>query len=164
MRIGIYPGSFDPISFGHLDIIKRAMSIVDVLIVSVLNNKNKKCMFSVDERIELIKQTLEDEIEDNGVRERILVESSEGLLADYAKKKRANIIIRGVRNALDYEYEANMARVNKQLNEDLETICLVTDREYMDISSSTIREIASFGGDISEFTPQCVVEYLEDIK
>lgn len=164
MRIGIYPGSFDPITFGHLDIIKRAMNIVDILIVAVLNNKNKKCMFSVDERIALIKQTLEDEIEDNGVRERILLESSEGLLADFAKKKRANIIIRGVRNTLDYEYEANMARVNKELNEELETICLITDKKYMDVSSSTIREIFSFGGDVSEFTPQCVIEYLEDIK
>ena len=164
MRVGIYPGSFDPITLGHLDIIKRAINIVDVLIVGVLENKNKKNMFSVDERIELIKQTIEDEIEDSGVRERILVETSEGLLADFAKKKRANIIIRGVRNTIDYEYEANMARVNKQLNDNLETVCLITDRKYMDVSSSTVREIASYGGDISEFTPQCVTEYLEDIK
>ena len=164
MRVGIYPGSFDPITLGHLDIIKRAMNIVDVLIVGVLYNKNKNKMLSADERVELIKQTIEDEIEDSGVRERILVETSEGLLADFAKKKRANIIIRGVRNTVDYEYEANMARVNKQLNDNLETVCLITDRKYMDVSSSTVREIASYGGDISEFTPQCVTEYLEDIK
>ena len=164
MKIGIYPGSFDPITLGHLDIIKRAMNIVDVLIVGVLYNKNKNKMLSADERVELIKQTIEDEIEDSGVRERILVETSEGLLADFAKKKRANIIIRGVRNTIDYEYEANMARVNKQLNDNLETVCLITDKKYMDVSSSTVREIVSFGGDVSEFAPKCVIEYLEDIK
>ena len=98
------------------------------------------------------------------MRERILVETSEGLLADFAKKKRANIIIRGVRNTIDYEYEANMARVNKQLNDNLETVCLITDKKYMDVSSSTVREIVSFGGDVSEFAPKCVIEYLEDIK
>lgn len=164
MRIGIYPGSFDPITKGHMDIIKRARKIVDVLIIVVLDNKNKKGMFILDERAELIKQAIEDEIEEKGERERILVDTFDGLLVDYAKKRRANVVIKGIRNTIDYEYEAHMARVNKQLNEDLETVCLFTDNKYMDISSSTVREIASFGGDISEYVPECVVEYMEDIK
>lgn len=164
MRIGIYPGSFDPITKGHMDIIKRAKKIVDVLIVVVLDNKNKKGMFMLDERAELIKQAIEDEIEEKGERERILVDTFDGLLVDYAKKRRANVVIKGIRNTIDYEYEAHMARVNKQLNEDLETVCLVTDNKYIDISSSTVREIASFGGDISEYVPECVAEYMEDIK
>lgn len=164
MRIGIYPGSFDPITKGHMDIIKRARKIVDVLIVVVLDNKNKKGMFMLDERAELIKQAIEDEIEEKGERERILVDTFDGLLVDYAKKRRANVVIKGIRNTIDYEYEAHMARVNKQLNEDLETVCLVTDNKYIDISSSTVREIASFGGDISEYVPECVAEYMEDIK
>lgn len=164
MRIGIYPGSFDPITKGHMDIIKRARKIVDVLIIVVLDNKNKKGMFMLDERAELIKQAIEDEIEEKGERERILVDTFDGLLVDYAKKRRANVVIKGIRNTIDYEYEAHMARVNKQLNEDLETVCLVTDNKYIDISSSTVREIASFGGDISEYVPECVAEYMEDIK
>ena len=164
MSIGIYPGSFDPITKGHMDIIKRARKIVDVLIVVVLDNKNKKGMFMLDERAELIKQAIEDEIEEKGERERILVDTFDGLLVDYAKKRRANVVIKGIRNTIDYEYEAHMARVNKQLNEDLETVCLVTDNKYIDISSSTVREIASFGGDISEYVPECVAEYMEDIK
>lgn len=164
MKIGIYPGSFDPITNGHMDIIKRAKNIVDVLIVAVLQNKNKKGMFAVDERAELIKQAIEDEIEENGDRERIIVETFDGLLADYAKKKRANIVIKGIRSTVDFEYEAHMARVNKQLNEDLETVCLITDSKYMDISSSTVRELLSFESDISELVPQCVVEYIDDIK
>ena len=147
-----------------MDIIKRARKIVDVLIVVVLDNKNKKGMFMLDERAELIKQAIEDEIEEKGERERILVDTFDGLLVDYAKKRRANVVIKGIRNTIDYEYEAHMARVNKQLNEDLETVCLVTDNKYIDISSSTVREIASFGGDISEYVPECVAEYMEDIK
>ena len=129
-----------------------------------MDNKNKKGMFMLDERAELIKQAIEDEIEEKGERERILVDTFDGLLVDYAKKRRANVVIKGIRNTIDYEYEAHMARVNKQLNEDLETVCLVTDNKYIDISSITVREIASFGGDISEYVPECVAEYMEDIK
>jgi pantetheine-phosphate adenylyltransferase len=164
MRIGIYPGSFDPITYGHIDIIKRALKVVDVLIVSVLHNKEKKAMFSSSERVELIRQALDESIEERRDRERVLIETFDGLLVDYAKKKRANIVIRGIRNSKDFEYEATYARVNKELNEDLETICLITDKEYMDISSSMVREISSFNGDVSKYVPLSVMEYLEDIK
>lgn len=164
MRIGIYPGSFDPITNGHIEIIKRALNIVDVLIISVLHNSNKKAMFSVTERIELIRQALDETIEEQCDRERAVIETFDGLLSDYAKKKRANIIIRGIRGVADFEYEATMARVNKELNNDLETVCLITDKEYIDISSSVVREISSYNGDVSQYVPLCVLDYLEDIK
>ena len=164
MRIGIYPGSFDPITNGHIDIIKRALQVVDVLIISVLKNKNKKSMFTASERIELIRQSLDEAIDDQSIRERAIIEVFDGMLADFAKEKRANIIIRGIRNTKDFEYEASMARINRELNENLETICLISDKEYIDISSSVVKEIASFNRDISNYVPLCVVDYIDDIK
>lgn len=143
----IYPGSFDPITNGHLDIIYRASKICDELIVAVLNNPSKKSLFDVDERVEMIKKTLNN-------NKNISVEQFDGLLASYMKEKEANVIIRGLRAVSDYEYELQMALVNKKLNSNIETLFLVSNTEYSFLSSSLVKEIAQFGGNLSEMVPK----------
>ena len=145
MNSAIYPGSYDPITFGHIDIIKRAASIFDHLTIAVLNNKSKHYLFSVDERVKMIENTLKD-------LDNISVESYDGLLIDYAKAKNAHVIIRGLRAVTDFEYELQMSQTNAKLSDgSVETIFLNTDLRYAYLSSSTVREVASFGGDISKF-------------
>ena len=145
----IYPGSFDPVTLGHLDIIKRAAKLFDKLIVVVMVNPNKKCAFSAEERVELLKQCTKD-------IENIEIEYSGGLLADFAKQKGAVAIIKGLRALSDFEYEFQMALTNSQLNPNVETLFLTTQAENMYLSSSMVKQIGSIGGDISGFVPDVI--------
>lgn len=145
-RKAIYPGSFDPVTIGHLDIIRRASKMYDELIVVVMVNPAKSSSFTPDERVEMIKKVTSD-------IDNVTVEFSDGLLADYAKEKQAGVIIKGLRALSDFEYEFQMALTNKKLNGDVETVFLVTSAENMYLSSSIVKQIASFGGDITDFVP-----------
>ena len=152
MKSAIYPGSFDPITYGHIDIITRSAKIFDNLTVAVLNNRAKHSLFSVDERVNMIKDAVKD-------IHNISVVSYEGLLVNYAREVGANVIIRGLRAVTDFEYELQMSQTNAKLRDgDIETIFLNTDLRYAYLSSSTVREVASFGGDISKFVTKEVAE------
>ena len=152
MKKAIYPGSFDPVTFGHLDIIRRAAESFDELIVSVLNNVNKRALFTVDERVAMLKEATKD-------IPNIKVESFCGLLIDYAKEKDIHTVIRGLRAITDFEYELQNAQTNRMLSKgELDTMFLATSLEYAYLSSSSVKEIASFGGDISPCVPTFVAE------
>lgn len=155
MKKAIYPGSFDPITYGHIDIIKRAADIFDELIVSVLNNKGKTPLFSVDERVNIIKEVTKD-------LPNVTVESYDGLLVDCCKKNNAKVIIRGLRAITDFEFELQLAQTNRKLNREVDTFFLTTSLEYAYLSSSTVKEVASFGGDISKFVPGFIEELVID--
>ena len=144
MKRAIYPGSFDPITFGHLDIIERSSKIVDELVVGVLHNSAKKSLFSLDERVSMIKETTKN-------LPNVKVESFDGLLVDYMNKIDASIIIRGLRAVTDFEYELQIAQSNHVQNEQIETIFLTTNLNYSYLSSTIVKEFASYGGDISKF-------------
>lgn len=149
MAKAIYPGSFDPITYGHINIIKRAAKIFDELYVVVLHNINKKYFFSLDERINITKESLKD-------FKNIKVESYDGLLVDYAKEKNINVIIRGLRAVSDFEYELQLANANRSLNPNVEILFLMTDTEYSFISSTIVKEVAKFGGNVSQWVPKNV--------
>ena len=153
MRIGVYPGTFDPITNGHLDIIKRAAKLFDKVIVVVPINMNKKTMFSVEERMELIKESVQD-------ISNIEVDKTSLLTVDYAKKVNATAIIRGLRMVSDFEYELQMAAINKSLDKNVETIFIMSSHEYSFLSSSSVKELVGFNGNISEFVPEVVKEAL----
>lgn len=150
-KIAICSGSFDPITLGHLDIIKRGSKIFDQVLVVVLNNPAKKSLFTVEERIELI-QSVTNDIPN------VSVDSHDGLLVDYAKSKNANVILRGLRAVSDFEYEMQISSVNKTLCSDIETFFMMTKNNYSFLSSSVVKEVAKFGGDISKFVPPVVEE------
>lgn len=150
MKSAVYPGSFDPITLGHLDVIQRASQMFDELTVSVLDNKAKNALFSVEERVSILKEVTKD-------MPNVKVDSFNGLLIDYAREKDIHISVRGLRAITDFEYELQIAQTNRKLsNEKLDTVFLTTSLEYAYLSSSGVKEIASFGGDIS----QCVPEYV----
>lgn len=153
MKIAIYPGSFDPITKGHLDILKNASGIFDKVIIAVARNGEKKGFLSTEERAELIKKSIEglDNVE---------VDAFEGLTIEYAKKRGAEILIRGLRAVSDFEYEMQLSQTNSALCDEIKTVFLTTKPKYNFISSSTIREILQNNGDISKFVPQAVNEYL----
>lgn len=153
MKIAIYPGSFDPITKGHLDILKNASGIFDKVIIAVAHNGEKKGFLSTEERVELIKKSIEglDNVE---------VDAFEGLTIEYAKKQGAEILIRGLRAVSDFEYEMQLSQTNSALCDEIKTVFLTTKPKYNFISSSTIREILQNNGDISKFVPQAVNEYL----
>ncbi|AAM24705.1 MAG: Phosphopantetheine adenylyltransferase [Caldanaerobacter subterraneus] len=153
MRVAIYPGSFDPVTYGHIDIIKRGANLFDKLIVAVLLNPAKRPLFSIQERIELLKEVTKD-------IPNVEVDYFDGLLVEYAKKVNASAIIKGLRMVSDFEYEFQMALVNKKLNPSVETIFLMTSPKYGYLSSSLVKEIAQFGGCLSEFVPDIVAERL----
>lgn len=154
MRIAVCPGSFDPITLGHTDIISRASKLFDKVIVLVSVNSEKKCAFSPEERVDMIKKVVKD-------LDNVTVDSSDGLLADYLKKVGACAIVKGLRAVSDFEYEFQMALANKKLCSEAETVFLVTNSENMYLSSSIVKEIASYGGEISDFVPEPI---LEEIK
>jgi len=152
MKSAIYPGSFDPVTYGHLDIIKRAADIVDHLTVAVLNNNTKTPLFSVEERVNILKEVTKD-------IPNVSVESFSGLLIDYAKQKDIHVSVRGLRAITDFEYELQIAQTNHKLsNGELDTIFLTTSLEYSYLSSSSVKEIASFNGDISQLVPEYVAK------
>lgn len=155
MRRGIYPRSFDPVTLGHLDIIKRAANLVDELYVPVIRNKMKKPLFSTSERIHLLNKVTED-------IKNVKVESFDGLTVDYADQKNANVIFRGLRAVTDFEYELQIAQTNHQLNPKVDTVFLITNVEYAYLSSSIVREIASYGGNIEDFVPENIVEKIKE--
>ena len=152
-RVAIYPGTFDPITFGHLDIIKRSLVVVDKLVVTVANNTSKNTIFNLKKRTELVKRCL-NELGENE-RNRIEVVPFKGLIVDFMKSKNANIVIRGLRTASDFEYEFQMAGMNHAINPEIETILLPTFASKQFISSTLVKEIAKLGGDISPFVPEC---------
>ncbi len=147
----IYPGSFDPLTYGHLDIIKRLNGMFDEVIVAILINEEKKSLFSLDEREEMIREELREHKLDN-----VTIKSFDGLMVNFAKKENCKVIARGLRAVADYEYEKNIARINSSLYEGLETIFLLANSNYSFISSSGVKEVASFKGDISPFVSKNV--------
>lgn len=151
----IYPGSFDPVTLGHLDIIKRASKIVDELIVSVLNNNSKSPLFSVEKRVKMLEEVVKD-------IPNVKVMSFEGLLVDFAKSVDAQIIVRGLRAVTDFEYELQMSQTNMVLDNNIDTIFFTTSLEYAYLSSSTVKEAAYFGADISRFVPEPVIKQVYD--
>ncbi|MCR5268323.1 MAG: pantetheine-phosphate adenylyltransferase [Lachnospiraceae bacterium] len=151
MKKAIYPGSFDPVTYGHLDIIQRASSIFDEITVSVLNNQGKRPLFSIEERVNILKEVTKDL---NNVR----IDSFDGLLVDHAIKSGADVVIRGLRAITDFEYELQLAQTNRKLSEKVDTVFLTTSLDYAYLSSSTVKEVASYGGDISKFVPQIVAD------
>ncbi len=149
----LYPGSFDPVTNGHIDIMERACGLVDELVVAVSHNVAKHCVFNVDERLDMIRQSTLH-------LPKIRVEVCSVLIADFAREQNAQVIIRGLRAVSDFEVEFKMALMNKHLNNELETVFLMTSEKYLFLNSSLIREIASFKGKVQEFVPHCVVESL----
>ena len=154
MLKAIYPGSFDPVTRGHYDIICRSCKIVDKLIVGVLNNKAKMPLFSVEERVKMLKEVT-DEFSN------VKVVPFEGLLIDFAKQVEADFVVRGLRAITDFEYELQMSQTNHKLAPEVETMFLTTSIEYSYLSSTTVKEVAAFGGDISQFVPEAVAAALE---
>ena len=158
MLRAIYPGSFDPVTNGHIDIIKRAAAISDELIVGVLQNKEKTPLFSVEERVIMLREVTKN-------LKNVKIVTFEGLLIDFAAQMDAKVIVRGLRAITDFEYELQMSQTNRKLNADIETLFLTTSLEYSFLSSTTVKEVASFGGDISQFVPEFVAEKItEKIK
>ena len=148
-RSVIYPGSFDPVTLGHLQVIRRAAKMFDKVIVAVLINSSKTPTFSIEERTDLLRQVTAD-------LDNVEIAGFEGLLAAYARERGVTAIVKGLRAVSDFEYEFQMAIANKKLNPDLETIFITADSDLMYLSSSMVREIGSMGGDISNFVPACV--------
>lgn len=154
MLRAIYPGSFDPVTFGHLDIISRSAKLVDELIVGVLVNNAKSPLFSVEERVKILEKTVEK-------IPNVKVIPFEGLLVDFVRKMEAQMVVRGLRAITDFEYELQMAQTNHKLEPEMETIFLTTGLEYSYLSSSTVKEVAAFGGDISQFVPDIVIKQMQ---
>ena len=155
MLRAVYPGSFDPVTFGHLDIITRSAKLVDELIVGVLVNNAKSPLFSVEERVKILEKTVEN-------LPNVKVIPFEGLLVEFVRKMKAQMVVRGLRAITDFEYELQMAQTNHKLEPEVETIFLTTGLEYSYLSSSTVKEVAAFGGDISQFVPHIVIERMQE--
>ncbi len=154
-RIAVYPGSFDPVTLGHVDLIKRTVGLFDELVVAVARNIYKTGYFTVPERLEMIAELTKD-------YDNVSVDAFDGLLVDYVRKKGACCVLRGLRAFSDFEYEFQMALTNRKLNDDYETIFLMTHESYSFISSSLVKELIEFGGDISSFVPPLVEKKLKE--
>ncbi len=155
MLKAIYPGSFDPVTFGHIDIIRRAAALSDRLVVGVLVNQGKDPMFTLDERVDMIRKAVPD-------LENVEVKPFTGLTVDFARSEGANCIVRGLRAVTDFEYELQLFQTNKKLAPDIETVFLNTNLQYAYLSSSIVKEVASYGGEISEFVPDFVAECIRE--
>lgn len=151
MAIAVYPGSFDPVTLGHQDIIERSSKIMDKVIVGVLKNNSKSPLFSVEERVNMLKEVTKE-------IPNVKIDSFSGLLIDYAKSLNATIVVRGLRAITDFEYELQFAQTNRKLAPKIDTIFLFTSLEYAYLSSTTVKEVASFGGDILEFVPPAIAK------
>ncbi len=150
MRIAVYPGSFDPITNGHLDIIKRAAKVYDKVVVGVLDNINKKPLFTIDERRQMIDRVISD-------IDNVECDVFSGLLVDFLKKKNATVIIKGLRTVADFEYEFQMALLNKALNPEFETMFMMTNSGYSYISSSMVKEVAKYNGSLEGLVPEIII-------
>lgn len=155
MKTVICPGSFDPVTLGHVEIITRAAHLFDHVIVAVLNNLEKKPSFTTEERIDLLSRALD------GVHN-IEIVSFEGLLAEYAKQRNAVAVVKGLRAVSDFEYEFQMSLINRKLNSNLETVYFSSSAEYMYLSSSAVKQVASLGGDITNFVPECIHDEIKE--
>ncbi len=155
MKKAIYPGSFDPMTFGHLDIIERSSKIFDEVVIGVLNNSAKKSLFTVEERVEIARDLTKQ-------YDNVTVESFDGLMVDYARSIGANIVIRGLRAVTDFDYEIQIAQTNKVQYPELETIFMTTALNYSYLSSTIVREFASYGGDISRFVPAEIIPKIKE--
>jgi len=155
MRKAIYPGSFDPITFGHIDVISRAAGIVDELVVTIMENVDKNCTFSVDERKAMIQEAVAN-------MPNVTVDSSTGLTVDYAHRINAKLLIRGIRAVMDYEYEMQQATANMMLDHEIESVFLVSSPEYSFLSSSVVKNIVANQGDVSYFVPPSVALKLKE--
>lgn len=153
MRIAVFPGSFDPITLGHEDIVKRALPLFDEIIVAVGVNSNKKSRFSLDQKMKMLNAVFSD-------LPKVSVQSFEGLTADFCAKEDAGFLLRGVRNSSDFEYESTIAQMTKKLSSSLETVILFTKEEYSSISSTVVREILVNNGDVSAFVPNAVLNHI----
>ena len=151
----IYPGSFDPVTLGHLDIIRRSASIADELIVGILNNKAKTPLFSVGERVRMLEEVTKD-------FPNVKIIPFEGLLVEFAKQMDAKVIVRGLRAITDFEYELQMSQTNQKIEPEIETLFLTTSLEFSFLSSTTVKEVASFGGDITQFVPEVIVKKIKE--
>ena len=154
MKKAIYPGSFDPITYGHLDIIQRSSKVFDEVVIGVLNNSAKTSLFSIEERLDMTKMLTKQ-------YDNVTVDSFDGLLVDYARSIDANIVIRGLRAVTDFEYEIQIAQTNKVEYPDLETMFMTTALNYSYLSSTIVREFASYGGDISRFVPEEIIPMIQ---
>ena len=155
MHRAVYPGSFDPVTYGHLDIIKRSAELVDELIVAVLVNRSKTPLFSADERVNMLRDVTRN-------ISNVRVESFSGLSVDFVEKCEARFIVRGLRAITDFEYELQMAQTNRVIKPEIDTIFLATNLDYAYVSSTTVKEVALFGGDISRFVPDVIAEKLKE--
>lgn len=154
-KIAVVPGSFDPITKGHLDIIRRAADVFDIVYVAVLNNSAKQPLFSVEERTALIREVTKD-------LPNLRIETSSGLLIDYAREKNAKAIVRGLRAVSDFEYEMQITSMNRVLDENIETFFIMTKNQYSFLSSSIVKEVAKYGGNVSELVPAIVEQALKE--
>ncbi len=153
-KIAVYPGSFDPITFGHLDIINRVLKIFDEVVIAVALNERKNPLFTVDERVALIEQVMDG-------NDRAKVDTFDGLLVDYVRQRKANAIIRGLRAISDFEYELQMAQINRSISKDVETVFLMTSVFYSFLSSSIVKEVSSLNGPIDGLVPPIVKKALD---
>lgn len=156
-RVAICPGSFDPVTYGHIDIFKRAAELFDEVYILVASNREKHCHFTAQQRLDFLSESV------NGIPN-LFADIYDGLTADYARQKNAVAIVRGLRATTDFEYEFQLALINKKLYPDCDTVFLTAAKENMYMSSSIVRQLASFDGDISEFVPQCVISAFKDKK
>ena len=155
MKVYLYPGSFDPITYGHIDIIERASKIADKLIVAVLHNPQKKCLFAIDERVDMVQNSIKH-------LSNVSVSSFEGLTVDFCKINNVSIIVRGLRAITDFDYELQLAHTNFELYDKIDTVFFITNLKYSYLSSTTVKQVAEFNGDVSKFVTEYVKNKLID--
>jgi len=154
-KVAIYPGSFDPLTYGHIDIVERALEIFDKVILAIANNSEKSSLFTIEERLEMAKTIFQD-------TPNVIVDCFKGLLVDYVAKTNAKVILRGLRATSDFEYEFHMASMNRSLNPQLDTLFMMTSKDYFFVSSRTIKEVAGLGGSVDGLVPDLVVRRLKE--